>query len=272
MTVTAEVASQLACVRGYVIDMDGVLYRGDTILPHVRDFLSVLERRGVPYIMATNNSTRTPEEYVEKLTKLGITSDPARIVTSALAVRAWLDQHYPPGTRVYVVGMPSLRQAVLGDGRFTQAGVDAEVVVIGADFDLTYEKLRVAAVAILRGARFVATNPDTTLPTEEGLIPGTGALVAFLVAATDVEPVVIGKPQTALLLQSAAMLGTQPDETAMLGDRFETDIMAGRNAGFVTILVLTGVTRPEELATHPFQPDVVVSDLGPLVDYYRERE
>lgn len=271
MTTAAEVETTLQRVRGYVIDMDGVLYRGDTLLPHVAEFLAALDARGVSYVMATNNSTLTPEQYVEKLASMGIQAEASRILTSGLAARAWLDQQYPAGTRIYVIGMPPLLDVILGDGRFVPAGVDAEVVVAGADFELTYEKLRVATLAIRNGARFVATNPDRTLPTEEGLIPGAGALLAALEAATDVKPLVIGKPEPSLPLQSAAILGTAPEETAMLGDRFDTDIAAGHAAGFTTVLVLTGVTQPEDLLDAPFQPDLVVPDLAPLVAYYTSR-
>ncbi|MDI3339107.1 MAG: HAD-IIA family hydrolase [Sphaerobacter sp.] len=267
--VGADVAPRLAPVRGYVIDMDGVLYRGDTPLPHAREFLATLDARGIPYVMATNNSTRTPRQYADKLARMGMLVPPERIVTSGLATRAWLDEHYPPGTRVHVLGMEALQEAIFAGGRFEPADLDADVVVTGAHFALTFDHLRRACLAIRRGAAWVATNPDTTFPTEEGLIPGAGAIQAALAAATDRTPIVIGKPQPGMLLAAAALMGTQGAATAVLGDRLDTDVAAGRRAGFTTVLVLTGVTAAADLSRQQDQPDVVVPDLAPLVQYYR---
>lgn len=271
ITTGADLATVLDRVRGYVIDMDGVLYRGDAAVPYAREFVDLLDARGVPYIMATNNSTRTPAQYVEKLAQMGISTTKERIFTSGMATRAWLDERYPPGTRVYVIGMDALRTAIFAGDRFQPAAVDADVVVCGADWDLTFDKLRIGTLAIRRGATFVATNPDTTFPSEEGLIPGAGAILAALVAASGVEPIVIGKPQTGMLLEGAEFLGLAPSETAMLGDRIDTDIVAGRDAGFITLLVLTGVTRSDDLERIDIHPDVVVEDLEPLVAYYQDR-
>ena len=271
VTVSAEVARQLARVRSYVIDMDGVLYRGETILPHVHDFLGALSAARVPYVMVTNNSTRTPEQYVEKLAGMGLTTTADRVVTSGLATRAWLDERYPAGTRIYLIGMPALVETVFGDGRYRPAGVDADVVVSGADWELTFEKLKTATIAIRRGADWVATNPDTTFPSEQGIIPGAGAILAAIAAATSATPVVIGKPEPGMLIEAAAMMHTSPGETAMLGDRLDTDILAGQRAQFVTVLVLTGVTTPDELDGASIQPDVVVPDLAPLAAYYGAR-
>lgn len=268
MSTSEEIASRLGRIRGYVIDMDGVLYRGDTALPHVPEFLGQLERRGIPFVLATNNSMRTPEQYVEKLGGMGISVPAESIFTSGFATRDWLKERYPRGTSVYVIGMVALEDAIYGDGYFQRASLDAEVVVSGADFTLTYDKLRVATLAIRNGAAYVATNADKTLPTEEGLIPGSGAIVASLIASSGVRPDVVGKPSTGMLFQCAAKIGTKPGETVMLGDRLDTDILAGERAGFVTVLVLTGVTEAAELVDAPIVPDVVMPDLAPLVSYY----
>lgn len=272
MTVPAATAERLAKIASYVIDMDGVLYRGNSILPHVRDFIDALESYPVPYVMCTNNSTRTPQEYTGRLAEMGLTVPAERVVTSGIATRSWLDAHYPAGTRIYVVGAEALFDVVFGDGKFQRAEIDAEVVVTGADFDLTFEKMRIATLAIRRGAAWVATNPDTTFPTEEGLIPGAGALVAAIAAATSVDPAIIGKPEPGMLLESAHILGTPVDATAMLGDRLDTDILAGKAAGFITVLVLTGVTSASDLARSSIQPDITFPDLAPLVEYYGSRD
>jgi 4-nitrophenyl phosphatase len=267
----SDLRTALESARGYEIDMDGVLYRGDAGLPHVNDFLQSLDRCGIPYVLATNNSTRSPEQYVEKLAKMGVAVEADRILTSGQATAARMKSKYPRGTSVYVLGMRALEDAVFGDDYFIPATTNAEVVASGADFEVTYDKLRIATLAIRRGAGFIATNPDTTFPSEEGLIPGAGSILAALVAATSVEPEVIGKPSTGMLVQGATLLGTQPAETVMLGDRLDTDILAGKRAGFITLMVLTGVSTLEDLKTSDVQPDVVVPDLAPLVEYYRSR-
>lgn len=269
--VTEEIQTRLGCVRGYVLDMDGVIYRGHTQLAHAREFLDELDAHGIPFIMATNNSMNTPEQYVAKLAGMGITVPADRILTSSLATRGWLQEQYPAGTRVFVIGMDSLYQAIFDGEYFQPAGTDADIVVVGADFGVTYEKLKIATLAIRNGATFVATNGDKTFPTEEGQIPGAGAIVAAITAAGGSEPeIVVGKPSPRMFLEAARLLGTEPAETGMIGDRLDTDILGGQRAGFVTVLVLTGVTRPDELEESTIQADIVLPDLGPLVNFYRE--
>ena len=268
--VREEIEARLGSVRGYVLDLDGVIYRGHTRLAHAREFLNALTAHGIPYIMATNNTMNTPEQYIAKLAGMGIDVPVDRILTSAIATRGWLQEHYPAGTGVYVIGMPSLHEAIFSGGYFQPAGTYAEVVVVGADFGLTYEKLKITTLAIRNGATFVATNGDKTFPTEEGEIPGAGSIVAALVASSGKEPVVVvGKPSPAMFLEAARILGTEPAETGMIGDRLDTDILGGERAGFVTILVLTGVTRPEDAEASTIQADIVLPNLGPLVNYYR---
>lgn len=270
--VTEEIQARLGGIRGYVLDMDGVMYRGHTHLPYARELLDELDAHDIPFIMATNNSMNTPEQYVAKLAGMGISVPAERILTSSLATRGWLQEQYPAGTHVYVVGMDSLHQAIFNGGYFQPAGADAEIVVVGADFGVTYEKLKIATLAIRSGAAFVATNGDKTFPTEEGQIPGSGAIVAAIAAAAGVEPViVVGKPSSRMFLEAARLLGTEPHETGMIGDRLDTDILGGQRAGFVTVLVLTGVTRPDELERATIQADIVLPDLEPLVKFYRVR-
>lgn len=259
----------LGRARSYVIDMDGVVYRGDTCLPHVPEFLSALEQAGVPYLMATNNSMRTPQQFADKLAGMGIPLSADRILTSSVATRGWLEDRFPRGTKVFAIGMASLHEAIFGDGYYTRAGKDAEVVVSGANFELTFEELRVATLAIRAGAEWVATNGDTTFPTEEGLIPGAGAIIAALTAATSKIPDIVGKPSTGMIKEALQQLGTSSNETIMLGDRLDTDILAGERAGLVTMLVMTGVTTPVELESSEIEPDVIIDDLSPLVAYYQ---
>ena len=266
-----ELARGLEPVHAWVIDMDGVLYRGQTVLPHVQDFLRTLEARRLPYILATNNSMQTQRQYVEKLDRMGIEVSIDRILTSAVATSVWLKHRYPRGTSAYVIGMPALEEAIHGDGYFARATTDARVVVSGLDLTLTYEKLKIADLAIRAGGAYVATNADRTLPTEEGLLPGSGSIVAALVAATDVEPAVVGKPSTGMLEASLDLLGTKPSETAMLGDRLDTDILGGFRTGMPTVLVLTGVQTLDDLKNSEIVPQLVIPDLGPLVRFYEAR-
>jgi 4-nitrophenyl phosphatase len=169
----------------------------------------------------------------------------------------------PPGARVFVVGMEGLR-AALSDEGFRLVDDDAEFVVAGMDFTICYERLAQATLQIRAGARFIGTNPDRTFPSERGIVPGAGSLLAFLEAATGVEPLVIGKPETAMVEQALAQLRAKPATAAMLGDRLETDILAGQRAGLHTLLVLSGVTERAMLADSQIQPDLVFEGVAHL--------
>jgi len=268
-TVRDRVRALLERVRGIAFDMDGVLYRGEQPLPAAAELVAELEKRGIGFVMVTNNATKTPEEYAAKLARMGMTVPAERIVTSAIATRDWMRQRYEPGTTVYVLGMAALQQAIYDGGYFVPAGRDAQVVVNGADFTLTYEKLKIATLAIRAGADWIATNADRTFPSEEGLIPGSGAIVAALQAATDRAPIVIGKPEPAMVLRAADLLGVPPDQLLVVGDRLDTDILAGQRAGSLTALVLTGVSTLTDVRASAVQPDIVLDDLHVLLEAVR---
>jgi 4-nitrophenyl phosphatase len=253
--------------RGFVLDMDGVLYRGDEPLPGLGAFVETARRRGVPFVFVTNNSMRTVAQYVAKLAEMGVTVAPDRIITSGSAVAEYLVEHYAPGTRVYVLGMPALEQVVVNaETGFVLDTATPEVVVSGSDFTLTYEKLKIATLAIRRGAAWVATNPDTTLPVEDGLWPGAGAILAALRAATDAEPLVVGKPEPVMMQLALRRMGLPASQAIMVGDRLDTDILGGIRAGMTTALVLTGVETPTTLAKQSIRPDYVFRDLAELVE------
>jgi len=258
-------------VRGCVLDMDGVLYRGNTMIPEVPAFMAALYAADIAWSMATNNSTATPRDYVEKLASMGIAAPEDRIVTSGIATATYLKSHYSAGTRVYIVGMAAMEEAVFADGYFVAADRDAEVVVSGANFELRYDMLRTACLAIRAGAAWVATNADKTFPTEDGLIPGAGAIVAALSAATDVDPVVIGKPSPEMIASCMTIMGTSAAETLMVGDRLDTDILAGQRAGTRTLLVLTGVSTRKEVADTGIIPDIIVDTLATVSDLANAR-
>jgi len=253
-------------IDGCILDMDGVLYRGNTIIPEVPRFIATLNRAGMPYAMATNNSTATPLQYVEKLAAMGIDVPEASIVTSGVATATLLKSRYERGTTIYVVGMTALEEALFADGYFSPAGEDAQVVVSGANFELRYEHLRTACLAIRAGAAYVATNADKTFPTEVGLIPGSGAIVAALSAATDTDPLVVGKPSPEMIASCVKIIGVDAKRALMIGDRLDTDILAGERAGTPTLLVLTGVSTVQDVADSGIVPDVIVETLDPITD------
>ena len=257
-------AIQLARIRNLLIDMDGVLYRGQTALPGAAELIAFLEERGFGYLLVTNNATMSQAQFSAKLHKMGIAVPPEAIMTSSLATASYLATLAPAGTKVNVVGEEALVKELEKRG-FVIAGRDAQYVVCGLDKTLTFEKLMTATIAIRNGAVFIGTNADKTYPLEKDLIPGAGSILASLIAATDVQPIVIGKPEPAMFQQSLAALNAKAEDTAMLGDRPETDILGGHRAGLATILVLTGVSTREGLAQYEVQPDLIVEDLPTLI-------
>lgn len=259
---------RLRGARGFIFDMDGVLYRGEQQLPGVVDLINALEIRGLPYIMATNNSMSTPASYVKKLARMGIETTPDRILTSATATRVYLIDQLSPGSKIFVIGMPPLSEQLFADSphvKVDEPGDDTAAVVIGLDLDFTYDKLKAGSRAIRGGARFVATNTDATLPTEEGLVPGAGSIVRALETASGVKPVTIGKPEPTTLIMSARVMGVEPAQCIMIGDRLDTDVLAGYRAEMLTALVLTGVSTRADIADAEVLPDLVFSDLTTLL-------
>ena len=248
-----------------LLDMDGVLYRGQMPLPGVNEMLALFERRGITYACVTNNSTLTPEQYEVKLAAMGIAIPAARVITSSVATRRYLEGHAPRGTPAYYIGMEGLREALFGDGYFVYDEQQPQIVVAGLDSGATYTKFKIAALAIRAGARFVGTNPDLTLPTEEGLVPGAGSIQALLRAATDVAPVVIGKPEPTMLHAAIDILHADPQRTLVIGDRLDTDIAGATAAGLASAMVLTGVSTTADLEHSEVQPDAVYAGLPELV-------
>ncbi len=254
--------------RGVVLDLDGVVYRGRHLLPGAARFLAWLREHNVPFAFLTNNSTRSPQEYVEHLRRLGVAAEKAQVVTSALCAARLLRSWELAGP-VLVVGGAGLREAVREAGLELTDGPEAAAVVVGLDVDLTYARLRTACSAIRRGARFVATNLDPVLPVEGELWPGAGALVAAIRTATGQEPVAVGKPEPYPFRMAMERLGTQPEETLMVGDQIATDVLGAARLGMRTAVVLTGVTSREDLARAPVQPDLVAADLEELLGKLR---
>ncbi|HEY8343416.1 MAG TPA: TIGR01457 family HAD-type hydrolase [Calditerricola sp.] len=245
--------------RAYLFDLDGTVYRGNQPIPQAVMALRDLMACGARIAFLTNNSSMTPEQVAAKLNAMGIPADPGQVVTSSLVTAAAIREEMP-GASVYAIGEEGLLAALRSAGcRFDDERPD--VVVVGIDRRLTYEKLAKAALAIQRGARFYATNPDRALPSEQGLLPGNGALLAALATTTGIQPRVFGKPEPAIVHHALKRLGISPQEALMVGDNGQTDIPAGARAGTDTLLVLTGVTRLEEVATLPVAPTYVAANV-----------
>jgi 4-nitrophenyl phosphatase len=254
--------------RGVVFDLDGVVYLGEEVVAAAPAALDQVRGLGVRVAFVTNNSYRPPDLVAEKLNRLGIKAAAGEILTSAqAAVRLLSGREALDGVKIMVLGGPGLRQALEGAGALLVDGPawrEAEVVAVGFDPELTYAKVRDATLAIRAGARFVGSNPDTTLPAPDGLWPGAGATLALLQAATGVRPEVAGKPERALLDSAAAAIG--PGPYLMVGDRADTDLDGAHRLGWSTALVLSGVTRLVDLPDLVTAPDQLLRDVGGLLD------
>ena len=237
-----------------------MIYIGNTPLPGVPEFFATLHRLGLRYTLLTNNSTLTTAQFVAKVRRMGVPASDAEVLTSAEATGAFLADQAPRGTGVYVIGETGLREAVRARG-FDLESDRPDFVVVGMDRQLTYEQLTRGLNYIVGGAGFIGSNADTTLPTEHGLIPGCGAILAALSACSGVAPTIIGKPEPRMLELAMRRLGASRGSTAMVGDRLDTDIVAGARAGVATILVTTGISTREQALASPVKPDLVVDDL-----------
>ncbi len=256
-------------IRYLLIDMDGVLYRGQTGLPGGPELLTFLREQGIGFLLVTNNSTLSPAAFVERLTGMGLELSEDEVMTSGVATAEYLTTIAPPGARVFVVGEPGLIEQLTKRG-FVLAGRDAQYVISGWDKGINFEKLKTATLAVRDGATFIGTNADKTYPLEKDIIPGAGSILAALIAATDVQPIVVGKPEPIIVAQCLRILGATADETAMLGDRLDTDILGGYRAGITTIMVTTGINTAEEAAAFEVQPDYIYAGLPEMIAAWHE--
>ncbi len=254
--------------KAFIFDMDGVLYRGRSPLPGVADLFNALTLRGVPFLLATNNSMATPASYVLRMAEMGVEVAESQIQTSATATRDYLLGEIDPTSRILIVGMPALGEQIFTGTSFQPVTDDpdehVDAVVVGLDLEFTYARLRRASDAIREGAKYVATNADGTLPHETGMQPGAGSIVAAISAASGKSPIVVGKPETLMMLKGIEQLGVRPEEAVMVGDRLDTDILSGHRASLKTALVLTGVSQRPDLAHAEILPDYVFADLPAL--------
>lgn len=246
--------------HGYLIDMDGVLYRGKAIIPGADRFIEELRRRDIPFRLLTNNSQRTRRDVVAKLARLGIEIEDQHVFTSAMATARFLAQQKPDGT-AFVIGEGGLLTALHQHG-YAVVDHEPDFVVVGEGRTFNLEMVEAATRMILRGSMLIATNLDPNCPTDLGLRPGCGAMVAMLETATGVKAFSVGKPSPLMMRAARKELALATDETVMIGDTMETDILGGVQLGFHTVLVLSGGTRREDLPRYAYRPEVIADSLG----------
>jgi 4-nitrophenyl phosphatase len=258
-------AERLNGIRGVLLDLDGVVYEGRKVIPEAPRFLERVRRAGWRLQFITNNSSATPAEFADRLESMAIPAVPSEVLTSAIATADFLRKTSPRGGRAYVIGERGLREAVQSAG-FEIAESSPDYVLVGLDHGLDYHKLTVAIRAVMAGAVFIGSNPDTTLPAEDGLIPGAGATQAAIRAATGVAPIIIGKPEPTMTVMALERIGLSANRTASIGDRLDTDILAGHRAGTPTILVLTGISTREQAERAEVKPTMVAENLDEVAE------
>jgi 4-nitrophenyl phosphatase len=255
-------------IKALILDMDGVIWRSDTPIGDLPAIFKRIEERGLKYVFATNNGTKTPEQYVETLSKFGVHVAAGQVVTSALGVAHMLSQKFPPGTKAFMIGEDGIRTA-LGEKGFeilsVERATEARFFVMGLDRQITFEKMCEAALLVRRGVPFYATNPDKTFPTPRGEIPGAGAWISVITTATGIVPTYAGKPYPFMMELSLERLGSGRQATLVVGDRLETDIAAGQAVGCPCALVLSGVSTKEQAELWAPEIDMMADDLTSLI-------
>ena len=249
-----------------ILDMDGVLWRGTEPIGNLEKVFRKIREMRLPTILATNNSTRTPTQYLDRLNKYGVELESWQILTSSQVASAYLADLFPGGGPVYIIGEEGLVSA-LGENGFFHQYEGALAVVAGMDRSITYEKLSQACLLVRGGARFIGTNSDRTFPTPAGLVPGAGSLLAALETATDTPPHIVGKPEADIFLDALKRLDCSPEHSLVVGDRLETDIAGGQHLGCPTALVLSGVTNAIQVRQWNPSPSFIFEDLTSLVDW-----
>lgn len=246
--------------KGYLIDLDGTIYLGKEIIPAGKRFVEQLQQSYQPFLFVTNNTTKTPEAVAERLAKeFDLHVQPSTIYTASLATIDYM-REAKKGNRVYVIGESGLVDLILAAG-FVWDEEEPDYVVVGLDTEITYEKLVKATLAIRRGAEFIGTNPDKNIPTERGLLPGAGSMIALIETAVQRAPIMIGKPNAVIMNEAVKVLGLTKDEVIMVGDNYETDIQAGIKNGIDTLLVLSGFTQKEDVPNLPVPATYTVDSL-----------
>jgi NagD protein len=251
-------------IRTWLMDMDGVLVHEERPIPGADRFLARLREREMPFLVLTNNSIYTRRDLAARLRLSGLEVPEEGIWTSALATADFLEGQRPGGT-AFAIGEAGLTTALYEAG-YTLSERDPDYVVLGETRTYSFERITKAIRLVSAGARFIATNPDTTGPTPDGPLPATGSVAALISRATGVDPYFVGKPNPLMMRSALNALGAHSEHTAMLGDRMDTDIVAGLEAGLETVLVLTGVTTRADAERHPYRPSRIVDSVADLID------
>ena len=249
--------------NGFIIDMDGVIYHGNNLLPGAMEFVNWLQTEKKNFLFLTNSSERSPKELKQKLQRLNIEVGAEHFYTSALATASFLHSQSPNGS-AYVIGEPGLINALYDVG-FSMNEINPDYVVVGDTRTYNFEKIEHAAHLVMQGAKLIGTNPDLTGPSEEGIIPATKALTSPIELTTGKEAYYVGKPNPLMMRDAMKKLGTKSEETVIIGDRMDTDIVAGIESEIDTVLVLSGVTDRETINDFAYRPDMIVSGIGEII-------
>ena len=251
-------------IDALILDMDGVLWRGSEAIGNLSSIFHQIDSLRWKVIFATNNATRSPQQYVDLLASFGVHVEQWQVVTSAAAVTFYLTNQFPKGGPIYIIGEQGLIDACAAQG-FYQSEMDAVAVVVGLDRKLTYEKLKIATLLVRSGIPFIGTNPDLTFPTPQGLVPGAGSILAALTAASNVIPTIAGKPEPTIYKIALERLALSPSQVLVIGDRPETDIAGAQKIGCHTALVLSGVTNQDQADIWKPAPDLIAPNLESIV-------
>lgn len=251
--------------KGFICDMDGVIYHGDRLLPGAMEFVNWLHRENKNFVFLTNSSERSPRELRQKLLRMGLDVDEKHFYTSALATANFLKSQCEGGS-VYAIGEPGLVNA-LYDAGLTMNNISPDYVVMGETRSLNYEMIEHATLLVRDGAKLIGTNPDITGPNEKGIVPATGALIAPIEIATGRKAYYIGKPNPLMMRIGLKMLGCEKEsEACIVGDRMDTDVISGIESEIDTVLVLSGVTSKEDIAKYPYRPGYVLPGVGSICE------
>lgn len=246
--------------QGYLIDLDGTIYLGTEVIPSGKRFVERLQEAEIPFLFVTNNTTKTPETVSDRLKhEFDIHVSANSIYTASLATIDYMKAQ-ALDNRVYVIGEAGLIDLILAAG-FVWEETNPDYVVVGLDTVITYEKFALATLAIRKGAQFIGTNPDKSIPTERGLLPGAGSFIALIETATQTKPVMIGKPNAIIMKEALKRLKLDKQDVLMVGDNYETDIQSGIQNGIDSLLVLSGFTPKEAVASLPIQPTYTLDSL-----------
>ena len=253
---------ELHARKGFICDMDGVIYLGNQLLPGVAEFVNWLNENDKRFLFLTNSSERSPKELRQKLQRMGLDIGEEHFYTSALATAAFLKKQ-APGCTAFVIGAPGLLNALYDVG-VTMNDVDPDYVIVGETASYNYEVITKAVRLVLNGARLIATNSDLTGPTEFGIAPACRSLVAPIELATGKKAYFMGKPNPLMMRTGLQLLGVHSEEAAMVGDRMDTDVIAGMESGLATVLVLSGCTSRTDVNDYPYRPTYILNGVGDI--------